>query len=74
MVMSEHRDSSKPPEPNQIGFITHNLSICMVSIDVDSCVKKFWNSGCDFSNLQIFTYDQIHEFVTVCPSSCTSLT
>lgn len=35
MVMSETHDSSKPLEPNQIWFLTYNLSIYMVALDVD---------------------------------------
>lgn len=43
----------------------HNPSICMVALDVNSCVKELWYSECDLSNFQNFTYGRIHKSVTV---------
>ena len=74
MVMSRPRDSSKPVKPNQILFLTHNPSICMVSLDVDPRVKNIYYSGCDISKFHIFANDRIHESITPCLYSFTSLT
>jgi len=49
----------------------HNLFVCMVSLNVDPRIKNVYYSGCDISRFQNFTHDRI---LTVCPSSCTSLT
>ncbi len=74
MVMLGPRDSGKPIKSNQISFIMHNPSICMVALNVDPCVKNIYYSGYDISKFHIFANDRIHEFITTCPSSCTSLT
>jgi len=57
MVMPGPHDSGMPLEPNQILFLTHNLSICMVSVNVDPHVKNVYYSGCDIPKFLIFTND-----------------
>lgn len=47
--MSGPRDYGKLTKPNQISFLLHNPSICMVVIDVDPHVKNIYYSGCDIS-------------------------
>lgn len=74
MVMSGPCDSGKLLKPNKISFLMHNLSICMVALDMDPSVKNICYCGCDISKFQIFTDDWIHESLIACPSSCTSLT
>ena len=74
MVMSGPRDSGKPPEPHQIWFLTHNLSIYMVAVNIDSRVKNVWYSECDILNFHDFTSNRIQESITVHSSSCKSLT
>lgn len=68
------RESGKPPVLSQISFLSHNLSLCMISLDLNFLVKNVWYFGCDLSNLQYFTSDQIQESITVHSSSCNSLT
>jgi len=46
----------------------------MVSLDMDPSVKNIYCSGYDISKFQIFANDKIHESITTCLSSCTSLT
>lgn len=74
MVMSGPCYSSKPTKPNHISFLTQNLYIYMVSLNMDLRVKNIYYFGCDISNFYIFSNHRIHESITTCPSSCTSLT
>lgn len=74
MVMSGPRNFGNPIKPNKISFLTHNLSICMIALDVDPRVKNIYYSWCDISKFQIFANDQIHESIAACLSSCSSLT
>ena len=53
MVMSISHNFGKPPKLNQIWFLSHNPSICMVSLDVNYHVKNIWNFGCDLSIFKI---------------------
>lgn len=72
--MSGPRDSGNPIKPNQISFLTQNLFICMVALDMDPRVKNIYYYVCDITKFHIFANDWIHESITACPSSCTSLT
>ena len=74
MVMLGSRNSCKPPKLSQIWFLSHNLSLCMVSLDVNFLMKNVRYSQRYLSNFQDFTSDKIQEFVIVHSSSCKSLT
>lgn len=63
--MSGPHDCSKPPKLNQIWFLIHNPFICIVSIDVDSCVNMFWHFECDVSNFHSWTNPRIYYIMSI---------
>lgn len=52
MLMLGPHDSGKPTKPNQISFLMHNPSICMVVVDVDPYVKNIYYSSVIFQNFR----------------------
>lgn len=73
-VMSRPHNSCMPLEMNKIWFLTHNLSICMVTLSLDPRVKNVYYSDGDISRFQFFNNDSIQGFFKSCLSSCTSIT
>jgi len=61
MVMWGSCDSDTPPKLSQIQFLFHNMSLCMVSLDVNLLVKNVFYSKCNLSTFKYFTSHWIQE-------------